>query len=83
MKVDLSIPYDAAALLAYRKMLGISTSATIDLDDLAEFKPLYEESAVADVIAKRKQRELQAAQEVAQAKAAELKNFVASKVKTI
>ena len=45
--IDISIPYDAAARLAFE--------ATDKSMDYAEFKLQYEQQAVADVIAKRNQ----------------------------
>ena len=77
VKIDISIPYDAAAMLAYREKLGISESDAIDRDDYEKFKALYEEATVADVIVKKKQRELDAMLEQAKAKAAELDAIVA------
>ena len=75
--IDISIPYDAAAMLAYREKLGISESDAIDRNDYEKFKALYEEATVADVIVKKKQRELDAMLEQAKAKAAELDAIVA------
>ena len=77
VKIDISIPYDAAAMLAYREKLGISESDAIDRSDYETFKALYEEATVADVIVKKKQRELQTMLEQAKAKAAELDAMVA------
>jgi hypothetical protein len=56
--IDVSIPYDAAALLQYRKMKGINFAMAIDEQDFAQFKALYEEKTVADVILKKATREL-------------------------
>ena len=47
--VDLSIPYDAAALLAFTK-----SDRSIPY---SEFKAQYEADAVAQVLAKKKERE--------------------------
>lgn len=49
---DLSIPYDAAARLAYDKAKG----GSFDAADYAKFKADYEEKAVKEVIAKKKAR---------------------------
>jgi hypothetical protein len=54
VKVDLSIPYDSAARLAYSKMNG----EQLDEAKFAKFKELYEKKAVADVISKRASRDL-------------------------
>lgn len=49
--VDLSIPYDAAARLAFTKTKG---SDNFDGPEYAKFKAEYEAKAVEDVIAKKK-----------------------------
>lgn len=48
VKVDVSIPYDAAATLAYNVYAG-SSSKSVNFE---EFKPLYEAQMVAEVKAK-------------------------------
>jgi hypothetical protein len=77
-KPDLSIPYDAAAMLAYREMKGLSDSQTIDMDDYSRFIPAYESAAVAGVMARRKLREFQDAESIAKTKADEMRSLVVS-----
>jgi len=52
VKVDLSIPYDAAARLAYETEGYDDTTI-----DFATFRDLYTQKAVAEVIAKRREQE--------------------------
>ena len=59
---DVSIPYDAAAFLAY--------DGFVETVDYAIFRVQYEANAVAEVIAKRKQRETAAAATAAKTPAA-------------
>jgi hypothetical protein len=56
--VDISIPYDSAARLAFAAT-GLTESK------FAEFKPLYEAKTVADVTAKKMARDLQSMKDVA------------------
>lgn len=58
--VDLSIPYDAAARLAYDEWRVTHEREAYDEAEYQKFKVLYEEKTVADVIAKKKTRELEA-----------------------
>jgi hypothetical protein len=53
--VDLSIPYDAAAMLAYKAAKGTDPVAGPEWD---KFKTAYYDKTVAEVVAKRKAREL-------------------------
>jgi len=77
--VDVSIPYDAAALLAYREMkLKLGKDDEIDRDEYARFKKLYETVVVADVTAKKKARDLAAMRAEVDAKAKELEAFLKS-----
>jgi hypothetical protein len=50
-----SIPYDAAAKLAYSKLQSIKHSLTYE-----QFKQQYEKNAVLNVVAKKIKREQQA-----------------------
>lgn len=77
VKIDVSIPYDAAAELAYRQLKGLDAEAELDASEFAKFKTLYEAKAVADVIAKKKARDLAELQSVAAAKAKDLESFLA------
>lgn len=54
IKIDVSIPYNAAALMAYEKVIGEYDAATY-----AKFEELYKEKAVAEVTLKKITRELQ------------------------
>jgi hypothetical protein len=54
IKIDVSIPYNAAALIAYEKVIGEYNEATF-----AKFESLYHEKAVAEVTLKKVTRELQ------------------------
>jgi hypothetical protein len=56
-KVDISVPYDAAALLAYDSWRG---SLLYDESTFQKFKTIYEEKTVAEVGRKRVLRELDA-----------------------
>lgn len=64
-KYDLSIPYDAAARLAYKKMIREQSKTpefffsdiVIDEAKFAQFKIAYEEDAVQQVIQKKQARE--------------------------
>jgi hypothetical protein len=56
--VDISIPYDSAARLAFAAT-GLTESKFV------EFKPLYEAKTVADVTAKKMARDLQSMKDVA------------------
>jgi hypothetical protein len=58
--VDLSIPYDAAARLAYDEWRVTHGREAFDEVEYQKFKVLYEEKAVADVIVKQKTRALEA-----------------------
>ena len=58
--VDLSIPYDAAARLAYDEWRVTHGREEFDDAEYQKFKVLYEEKTVADVVAKKKTRELEA-----------------------
>jgi hypothetical protein len=60
--VDVSIPYNAAALLAYQQTV-IGRETTTDDDEFAEFEQLYQQMAVAQVIVKQKERALQRLQQ--------------------
>lgn len=53
--VDLSIPYDAAAMLAYKAAKGTDPVSGPEWD---KFKTAYYDKTVAEVVAKRKAREL-------------------------
>eukprot|EP00977_Amphora_coffeiformis_P004205 scaffold875_cov185-Amphora_coffeaeformis.AAC.20 len=54
--IDVSIPYDAAAKMAYCEYKGV-TSVT-DMADYESFKAVYEEATVAQVTLKKMQREM-------------------------
>jgi hypothetical protein len=75
-KIDVSIPYDAAARLAYRELKGLSENAKYDEAEFQKFKEAYEATTVANVIVKKMERELRAAQAAAQEKAKELAAMV-------
>lgn len=75
-KIDVSIPYDAAARLAYRELKGLSENAKYDEAEFQKFKEAYESTTVANVIVKKMERELRAAQAAAQEKANELASMV-------
>jgi hypothetical protein len=57
-KVDLSIPYDAAARIAYNEWVESQEGVTASDDAFASFKTLFEEKAVAEVTAKQKARDM-------------------------
>jgi hypothetical protein len=62
--VDVSIPYNAAALLAYQQtIVGRETTPADDPAEFAEFEQLYQQMAVAQVIVKQKERALQRLQQ--------------------
>jgi hypothetical protein len=71
--VDISIPYNSAAMLAfqeYSSSTSTSTSAAADTSSLllfAAFEPLYLEKTVAQVSAKKIARDLEAAMEAKKA----------------
>ena len=52
--IDVSIPYDAAARLAFAEM----SSEEADEEKFAKFKQLYEKKTVAEVTAKKAARDL-------------------------
>jgi hypothetical protein len=54
IKIDVSIPYNAAALMAYEKVIG-----EYDEAKFTKFEALYLEKAVAEVTLKKVTRELQ------------------------
>lgn len=54
--IDVSIPYDAAAVLTYCQLKGVSSVQ--DSEDFAAFKAQYEDAAVAQVTLKKMQREV-------------------------
>lgn len=60
--IDVSIPYDAAARLAYDEWRGGQFSEA----EFKQFKALYEKKSVAEVVASRYARELSGLQESAQ-----------------
>ena len=53
--VDVSIPYNAAAMLEYTKLMG----PKLDAAKFAKFEKLYEEKVVAQVTAKKVARDCQ------------------------
>ena len=53
--VDVSIPYNAAAMLEYTKLMG----PKVDAAKFAKFEALYEEKVVAQVTAKKVARDCQ------------------------
>lgn len=53
--IDISIPYDAAAVLTYCKLKGIKE--VTDQTDFEAFKTVYEEAAVAEVTLKKMERD--------------------------
>ena len=57
-KVDLSIPYDAAARLAYDQWRTFNEMGDFDDDSYKSFKSKYETMTVANVIAKKMEREI-------------------------
>ena len=57
-KVDLSIPYDAAARLAYDQWRTFHEMGDFDDDSYASFKSKYETMTVANVIAKKMERDI-------------------------
>lgn len=63
--IDVSIPYDAAARLAFDEYLQ---SKGIEFDEMlySSFRPLYEDKAISDVIVKKIARDLAAAEQVAE-----------------
>ena len=61
-KVDLSIPYNAAAELAYQAWKTPETTTTLE-----EFTVLYEKKTVAQVTAKKVARDMKAAMEASEA----------------
>jgi hypothetical protein len=71
-KIDVSIPYDAAARLAYRELKGLGESGKYDETEFLKFKEAYETTTVANVIVKKMERDLIAAQAAAQEKSKEL-----------
>jgi hypothetical protein len=71
-KIDVSIPYDAAARLAYRELKGLGENANYDEKEFQKFKEAYETTTVANVIVKKMERDLIAAQVAAQEKSKEL-----------
>jgi hypothetical protein len=75
-KIDVSIPYDAAARLAYRELKGLSENAKYDESEFQKFKEAYEATTVANVIVKKMERDLRAAQAAAQEKSNELAAMV-------
>jgi len=58
-KVDVSIPYDAAARLAYDKWCSNQPAEMNTPETYQKFKLLYEQTAIADVTAKQATRKLQ------------------------
>ena len=56
--VDLSIPYDAAARLAYDKWRAMYGKGDFDTAEYAVFKVKYEQLAVAEVISKKLEKEM-------------------------
>lgn len=58
-KVDLSIPYDAAARLAYQKYLAANNKSEWgNEEEYEQFKQTYEEMSVAQVTYKKLQKEM-------------------------
>jgi hypothetical protein len=57
-KTDVSIPYDAAARLAYDAWVASREEAKASEEAYASFKAMYEETVIAEVIAKQKARDL-------------------------
>jgi len=56
--IDVSIPYDAAARLAYESM-GIARNAdNVDVDFETDFRPIYEQKCIYEVILKKYQSKL-------------------------
>lgn len=53
--MDVSIPYNAAAMLEYTKLMG----PKVDAAKFAKFEALYEEKVVAQVTAKKVARDCQ------------------------
>ena len=64
--IDVSIPYDAAAVLTYLKYKGVKSIS--DTADFEKFKKLYEEATVAQVTLKKMQRDVAAMEADAVAK---------------
>jgi hypothetical protein len=56
--VDVSIPYNAAAILAYEEFMGKTTEG-VDPATFAKFEALYEEKVVAQVTAKKVARDFE------------------------
>lgn len=73
--IDISIPYDAAARLAFRELQGIDESAAIDEAQFAKFKPIYEEAAVVEATIKKRARDMADLQAALEKKAAEMKQL--------
>lgn len=71
-KIDVSIPYDAAARLAYRELKGLDESSKYDENEFVKFKQVYEDTTIANVIVKKKERELREMQAAAAKKSKEL-----------
>jgi hypothetical protein len=67
-EIDVTIPYDAASRLAFRQ-------AKLS-KDYEEFKQLYESKSVAEVIVKKKQREVADLKRIAQSTTKRLQEFV-------
>ena len=74
--IDVSIPYDAAAKMAYREYTGVAS--VTDPADYKSFKALYEEATVAQVTLKKLQRELATLVETAAKKKQALESFKAT-----
>lgn len=68
--IDVSIPYDAASLLAYCQAKGVNK--VTNQEDYAAFKATYEEAAVAEVTLKKMQRDMAAMEAAAAAKTSAL-----------
>ena len=75
-KIDLSIPYDAAARLAYREMKGLKESDAYDEGEFLKFKAVYEETAIANVVVKKMERDLRDMQAAAEQKAKNLASLL-------
>ena len=64
--IDVSIPYDAAAMMTYCQFKGLSS--VTDKADYAAFQALYEDAAIAQVTLKKMQREVVAMEKTVEAK---------------
>lgn len=71
--IDVSIPYDAAAMLTYCQLKGMRSVA--DKADFEAFKAAYEEATVAEVTLKKMKREIEAMEASTASKKDALKAF--------